>query len=89
MRCAAGSRSAERKFLRVAENTDNIRGFGASDICSTAAKRVRGRGARDQKNRRDDALSMPSGLCKKPSSERLANEVASSISARIERIAAK
>jgi hypothetical protein len=89
MRSAARSRITTRRFLGLAENADNIRAFGACDVCTIAANRARARGARDQKNCRDDALSMPSGLCKKSSSKRLVNTAAASISARIERIAAK
>jgi len=89
MHCASRSRKRRAKTSRLAENTDNIRGFGASDFFATAVNSVQARAARDQKNCRDDALSMPSSLCKKSSVKGLARAALPSIPARIARIASK
>jgi hypothetical protein len=64
VRCTERSLGTRRRFPRLAENADYIRGFGASDVCSIGASGARGHSPRHQENCRDDALSMPSGLCK-------------------------
>src|SRR5947207_4813997 len=88
-RCVARSCAAALEFSGLVENADNIRAFGPSDFFVTAADGARARAARGQKTCRDDALSMPSSLCKKFPVKRLASAASRSIPARIERIAWK
>ena len=71
-RCAARSRSKAQKFFRLIENTDNIRVSATTEFFSIATNSANARGARDHKNRRDEALSMPNSLWEKFWVKRLA-----------------
>jgi hypothetical protein len=64
-RSSAPSRNATEKFFRLVEYIENIRVFDASDFSSHDAHDAHAQHKRDQKTRRDEALSIPSGLCKK------------------------